>query len=59
MKTLFKRDNKNLYKPALSGQINNVVGIDIPFEEPQNPDTTIENEIEHNDEKILNKIIIF
>ena len=57
MKTLFKRDNKNLYKPALSGKTNNVVGIDIPFQEPKNPDIIIENEIEHNEEKILNNII--
>ena len=57
METLFKRDNKNLYKSALSGQTNNVVGIDIPFQEPKNPDIIIENEIEHNKEKILNNII--
>ncbi len=40
---LKKRDPKGLYKKAAEGRENNVVGIDIPFEPPQNPDLTILN----------------
>ena len=45
IETLLKRDIKNLYKPALAGKIKNVVGIDIPFPEPDEPDLTIDNNI--------------
>ena len=34
---LRKRDIKNLYNPALKGKIKNVVGIDIKWNEPKNP----------------------
>jgi adenylylsulfate kinase-like enzyme len=43
-KTLFKRDTKGLYKAALSGKIKNVVGVDLEFPQPINPDLTIVNE---------------
>ena len=37
------RDSKELYKKALAGEINNVVGIDIEFPPPINPDLIIDN----------------
>jgi cytidine diphosphoramidate kinase len=40
---LYHRDTKNLYKPALEKQIQNVVGVDIPFPEPQKVDLTLDN----------------
>jgi adenylylsulfate kinase len=46
---LEKRDINNLYFQAKSGKIKNVVGIDIPFPEPENPDLVIENNIERSD----------
>ena len=46
---LEKRDTNNLYFQAKSGKIKNVVGIDIPFPEPENPDLVIENNIERSD----------
>ena len=46
---LEKRDGNNLYSHAKSGKIKNVVGIDIPFPEPKNPDLIIENDIETDD----------
>jgi adenylylsulfate kinase len=46
---LEKRDTNNLYSQAKSGKIKNVVGIDIPFPEPENPDLVIENNIERSD----------
>ena len=39
-----KRDKKKLYVPALHGEKKNVVGVDIPFEDPGNDDFTIDTE---------------
>lgn len=47
--TLLKREIKNLYGAALKGEIKNVVGIDIPFPEPQNSDLCIDNELGRED----------
>jgi len=44
MQTLLRRDIKNLYARAFNGEIPNVVGVDIPFPEPENPDLVIEND---------------
>ncbi len=41
---LVERDSKGLYKRALSGEIKNVVGIDIEFPPPVNPDIIIDND---------------
>jgi len=41
--TLVKRDPKGLYRQALNGQIKNVVGVDIDFPPPVNPDILIRN----------------
>lgn len=43
MEILKKRDYKKLYKNALSGKIKNVVGVDIKFIKPRNPDLIIDN----------------
>jgi adenylylsulfate kinase len=42
-KKLLERDNKDLYGKALRGEINNVVGVDIAFPRPENPDVVIDN----------------
>lgn len=44
MQTLLRRDVKNLYARAARGEIVNVVGVDIPFPEPENPELVIEND---------------
>ncbi|MET0357424.1 MAG: adenylyl-sulfate kinase [Cellvibrio sp.] len=36
------RDVKGLYKKARSGQLKNFVGLDTPYEEPINPELTID-----------------
>ena len=46
MQTLLRRDIKNLYGRAARGEILNVVGVDIPFPEPENPDLVIENDLD-------------
>lgn len=42
--TLLQRDKKGLYSRAASGDQTNLVGQDIPFEEPRFPDLCIDNE---------------
>ena len=57
---LIKRDQKGLYSKALKGEIKNVVGIDLPYDKPENADVTINNtqksNLEQKVELILNKI---
>jgi adenylylsulfate kinase-like enzyme len=40
---LVERDSKGLYKKALAGEIHDVVGVDIEFPVPTNPDLIIKN----------------
>ena len=37
-----KRDTKGLYKKARNGEIENFTGVNDPYEEPQNPEITID-----------------
>jgi len=55
---LEKRDVNNLYSQAKAGKIINVVGVDIPFPEPKDPDLVIENSIETVDFSIMLEKII-
>ncbi len=58
METLLRRETKSLYADALLGKIKNVVGVDIPFPEPQNPDLVVDNNEEINDfSEILKSIL--
>ena len=43
LETLKKRDSKGLYAKAMAGELENVVGIDIPFPRPKNPDLILAN----------------
>ena len=43
---LLTRETKGLYRRAIAGEINNVVGVDIEFPEPIAPDLIIDNDIE-------------
>lgn len=49
METLLRRDIKNLYAKAIRGEIKNVVGVDIPFPEPENPDLVFDNNVDRDD----------
>jgi cytidine diphosphoramidate kinase len=46
LETLLRRDIKNLYAKAMTGEIIDVVGVDIPFPEPENPELVIENDVD-------------
>ncbi|NBH32495.1 adenylyl-sulfate kinase [Clostridiaceae bacterium] len=41
---LIKRDSKKIYSRAVRHELTNVYGIDMPYEEPQNPDIRICND---------------
>ena len=46
---LYRRDTKNLYKPARNKEIQNVVGVDIPFPEPIDSDLVLDNSQDRTD----------
>lgn len=59
--TLVERDSRGIYRRALAGEIKNVVGVDIDFPEPINPDLIIDNDdgaesIEEIAQKIVRSI---
>jgi len=55
---LISRDNKELYKKALKGEIKDVVGVDIEFKPPYSPDIIIDNNEQNSNFKdIINKIV--
>lgn len=56
--TLVKRDNKELYKKALKGEIQNVVGVDIPFLPPYAPDLIVDNNSESPDFDTMTDLIL-
>ena len=43
MEVLISRDQKALYSRANRKEITNVVGVDIPFKPPLNPDLVVNN----------------
>ena len=43
MDVLRRRDPKGLYRRAAAGEINNVVGVDLHFEPPSDPDLVLPN----------------
>jgi len=55
MNELVKRDAKGLYAKVKNGELQNVIGIDLPYDRPENPFMTIDNttsEISINDKAI-------
>ena len=58
MDSLEKRDTNGLYSQAKKGLMKNVVGVDIPFPEPKQPDLVVENNIETaNFDSMLEKVL--
>ena len=54
-----ERDVKGMYKKAMAGEIKNFTGVSDPFEEPENPEVTVETDRESEDEclrKVLQKM---
>ncbi len=58
MEVLEARDTKGLYAAFARGDTENVVGKDIPFPRPSNPDLTIDNDPDNSDPAaIVGKIL--
>ncbi len=53
-----ERDVKGLYKKALSGEINQFIGIQTPYEPPLNPNLTIDT-TQNDVEESVNSILFF
>lgn len=51
LETLCRRDQKGLYSAG-----KNVIGVDLPFDEPKSPDMIVENEGEETTEAIVERI---
>ncbi|MEM3587329.1 MAG: adenylyl-sulfate kinase [Candidatus Jordarchaeaceae archaeon] len=51
-----RRDPKGLYKKAMKGEINDLTGIQDPYEEPLNPEVTVDTSKESVEESV-NKIL--
>jgi len=58
MEILERRDGKGLYAKAKSGEIKNVVGVDLPFTPPAHPDLTIQNADEATDPEKIAALIL-
>lgn len=57
MGELIRRDQKNLYSRAIAKEIENVVGIDIPFDKPLHCNLEIDNTRQDNLNEKINLII--
>lgn len=60
LEVLIDRDVKGLYKKALAGEIKNFTGVSDPYEEPENPEVTVNTDLETPEEsarKVLDKMI--
>lgn len=53
--TLIKRDTKGLYKKAITGEIDNLIGFSdkLPYEEPTNPDLIIETNLISREDAVM------
>ena len=54
---LIRRDQKGLYTGALNGQIKDVMGINMDFEEPKHADIVIVNDGRQSPEEVCKNII--
>ena len=55
---LTRRDVKGLYEKALKGEIANFTGISDPYEEPLNPEVTVDTETESLDESVAKVLAV-
>ena len=53
MDTLYRRDQKRLY----SSKAKNVVGVDLPWDEPDSPDVVVENDGDESPEEIVENLV--
>ena len=51
--TLYRRDQKKLY----SSGTKNVVGVDLPYDEPETPDAVVQNDGQETPEAIVERLV--
>lgn len=56
MPTLIKRDQKQLYSRAMRGEVRDVMGVDLAFEAPKQPDLILDNEGDATPRELAEKI---
>ena len=49
MDVIKARDHKGIYSAAVRGEPQNVIGVDLPFDAPLNPDYIFDNSLERTD----------
>jgi len=49
---LVRRDVKGLYKKAIAGELQHFTGVSDPYEAPENPDVTVNSEVEAVEESV-------
>ena len=57
LEVVVERDIKGIYKPAIKGLTKNVVGIDISFPIPKQPDYIYKNNMDEEPALIANRIL--
>jgi adenylylsulfate kinase len=57
MEVLVARDQKGLYGQALAGAIDNVIGVNAPFEEPEASDIIVDNDGTRSPEDIVTELL--
>jgi len=57
MDELIRRDQKGLYSKALRGEAENVVGVDLPYDKPNDADLVIDNSKKENLHKNIESIL--
>lgn len=57
VETLMRRDKKGIYGRAISGEQDNVLGINAAFEEPRSPDMTISADDEQSPAELASSIL--
>ena len=57
IQVLIQRDPKEIYSRAQRGEISNVVGIDVPIDEPRTPDLIIDNFGSCTPERAVDRIL--
>jgi len=57
MEELIKRDQKGIYSKALKGEMDNVIGINLPYDKPEKCDLVIDNTNKDALEEKVKKII--
>ncbi|HEX3049842.1 MAG TPA: adenylyl-sulfate kinase [Aggregatilineaceae bacterium] len=58
LETCIERDVKGMYKKAMAGEIKNFTGIDDPYEEPTNPEITLQTNLESVEDSV-NKCLAY